>query len=143
MENLTTKQNLEGVLNHAQANINNSFSTIYSKDDVLNILKFISSNTKESSSGINEWFANGGMDKIKGMVANMMSDAVNSTTYSNHCTMDGYDNGGEYRVSIEIDESAIEDEIIANFDMDEFEEKLNNLLDVEEIQEVIQGQSNS
>jgi hypothetical protein len=141
MENLTTKQNLEGVLNHAQTNINNSFSTIYSKEDVLNILKFISGSTKESSSGVVEWFANGGMDKIKGMVANMMSDAVNSTTYTNHCQMDGYNNGDEYRVSIEVDESAIEDEIISNFDMDEFEEKLNNLLDVEAIQEATQSNS--
>ena len=140
MENLTTKQNLEGVLNHAQANINNSFSTIYSKDDVLNILKFIANNTEDKVGGeVKEWFMDEGMEKIKNMIREAVTDAVDNVTFAEHCSMDGYDNGGEYRVSIEVDEMDIQDAIMNNLDLDNFEEKLLSELPTEEEEEEAQS----
>jgi hypothetical protein len=132
MENLTTKQNLEGVLNHAQTNINNSFSTIYSKEDVLNMLKFIQNNTEQNNNvGIKEWLNNVGMEMIKGIVKDVVTSAVDGVNYEDHVTMDGYDNGGEYRVSVEVDQSDIEEAIMNNLDLDNFEEKLLEEISIE------------
>lgn len=133
MENLTTKQNLEGVLNHAQTNINNSFSTIYSKEDVLNILKFIENNTEQKvGGGVKEWLDNGGMETIRTMIEEIVIGAVGSVNYEDHVTMDGYDNGGEYRVSVDVDQSDIEESIMNNLDLDDFEEKLLRKISSEE-----------
>jgi len=140
MENLTTKQNLEGVLNHAQTNINNSFSTIYSKEDVLNMLKFIENNTEQKSSGgVKEWLTNGGMETIQTIIKDVVTEAVDGVTFEEHCTMDGYDNGGEYRVSIEVDESDIQEAIMNNLDLDNFEEKLLREISSEEEEEEAQS----
>ena len=136
MENLTTKQNLEGVLNHAQANINNSFSTIYSKEDVLNMLKFIENNTEQKvGGGVKEWLDNGGMETIQTIIKEVVTSAVDSVNYEDHVTMDGYDNGGEYRVSVEVDQSDIEEAIMNNLDLDNFEEKLLSEISSEEEEE--------
>ena len=133
MENLTTKQNLEGVLNHAQTNINNSFSTIYSKEDVLNMLKFIETNTEQKSSGgVKEWLTNGGgMQTIQTIIKDVVIEAIDGVTFEEHCTMDGFDNGGEYRVSLEVDESDIQEAIMNNLDLDSFEEKLLEEISIE------------
>lgn len=133
MENLTTKQNLEGVLNHAQTNINNSFSTIYSKEDVLNMLKFIENNTEQKvGGGVKEWLEDGGMETIQTMIKEIVIGAVGSVNYEDHVTMDGYDNGGEYRVSVEVDQMEIDEAIMNNLDLDEFEEKLLRKISSEE-----------
>ncbi len=133
MENLTTKQNLEGVLNYAQANINNSFSTIYSKEDVLNMLKFIENNTEQKvGGGVKEWLEDRGMETIRTMIEEIVIGAVGSVNYEDHVTMDGYDNGGEYRVSVEVDQSDIEQSILDNLDLDDFEEKLLRKISSEE-----------
>lgn len=133
MENLTTKQNLEGVLNHAQTNINNSFSTIYSKEDVLNMLKFIENNTEQKvGGGVKEWLEDGGMEMIQTMIKEIVISAVDSVNIEDHVTLDGYDNGGEYRVSVEVDQMEIDEAIMNNLDLDEFEEKLLRKISSEE-----------
>lgn len=136
MDNLTTKQNLEGVLNHAQTNINNSFSTIYSKEDVLNMLKFIENNTEQKvGGGVKQWLINGGMETIQTIIKDVVTEAVDGVNYQDHVTMDGFDNGGEYRVSVEVDESDIQEAIMNNLDLDNFEEKLLDEISSEEEEE--------
>ena len=75
------------------------------------------------------------METIQTIINDVVTEAIDSVNYQDHVTMDGFDNGGEYRVSVEVDESDIQEAIMNNLDLDNFEEKLLDEISSEEEEE--------